>query len=134
MSLYTEYDIVYLKREIRAYSLQIDPDFWKVPNTELARICNGIGPENMSEILRKILTTIYHRYQAAGVAHDYDYEKKKISKTEADTRFYNNMLRIWEQFYGWRRFLPSGLKERFLIRSAYLAVKNFGDSAWEPEK
>lgn len=130
-TLYNRDDIIWLKFEALEYSLIADPCFWHEGIDTLIRICNGVGPEQMNALIRKALTVIYDRYQSAAMLHDYDYEVKAITKAEADERFLQNMLKIWEFTFGWKRFLLIGIKDRLKIRAAYLAVKNFGSDAWE---
>lgn len=129
--MYSEGDIQNFRKEAKRYNLKAPREFWFKQPKYLKEHCNGVGSADMAKIIVKALTVIYKKYQVAAVIHDVDYLVQRVTKQEADQRFYDNMLKIWEAEYGWKRFLPLGLRDFFRIRAAYVAVRDFGQSAWD---
>lgn len=129
--MYTIAEIRKIREEIVSRELEA-PDMWCiVTDSDLQQFCNGCGPEDAPDIIRKGLTGFLKRYQAAFVIHDIDYMFSQ--KDEADSRMRRNMIKIWKQdFQFWRYFSKPGLLNRFIVIPAvYSAVKLGGTDAYK---
>ena len=129
--IYTRNEIIKARELARIYGLKMCREFWFSPIEFMQKHCNGVGSESMFEFAVEALNAFYHDYQVCAMGHDLDYLLKRFSKEEADRRFYNNMLIVWKAKFGLKRFLPMGLRDFFRIRAAYVAVRDFGQSAWD---
>ena len=129
--MYTREEILKARELARLHNLKMCREFWFSPIEYMQKHCNGVGSEAMLDIAVEALNFLYKDYQVCAMGHDLDYLLKRISKKEADLTFYKNMIIIWKAKFGWRRFFPRGLKDFFRIRAAYIAVKKFGQSAWD---
>jgi hypothetical protein len=129
--MYSKEEIIKARETAKLYNLKMCREFWFSPVEYLQKHCNGVGSEAMFEFVVEALNAYYRDYQVCAMEHDLDYLLKRISKEEADKRFYDNMLIIWKKKFGWKRFLPCGLRDFFRIRAAYIVVRDFGQSAWE---
>ena len=107
------------------------PEFWTVPNEELARAWNGIGPEHWPKWTRKFMSTLLRPFSAAALIHDWEYSRSIKSFgmfTDANMRLVENVAReavfdchpalipwgiiagILCEFFGWKAYKEGKLK------------------------
>jgi hypothetical protein len=128
--MYTLEEIAALRREIEARGLEVHELWGMLTDEDLQQWCNGCGPQNAPEIVRRGLTGMLQRYRTAFVVHDIDY--MFAAKEEADSRMKRNMLTIWAQDFGFWRYLskPGLLNRIVVIPVTYQAVSICGKEAY----
>lgn len=132
--MYTVEELQKIRQEAKRLNLIAPHLFCTAGLQRLQRICNGCGPESMPEWAREALTWVFRNYAAAHCIHDCDFELSDgtdVMFEEANISFEKNLLRIWEDRYGWTRWVnPVALWDRNKIRLAVKAVKTCGHDAW----
>lgn len=132
--MYTCEALSKIRQEAKRMNLAAPYLFWIAKLSHLQKICNGCGPESMEQWGRDVLTWVFRNYAAAHCIHDCDFELSDgdaNSFDAANDAFYWNMLRMWEDRYGWSRWInPVALWDRNKIRLAYKAVSVFGFTEW----
>lgn len=132
ISMYTPEQMKNIVRSSLHYKLTASSKFWWGAYEDLAKVCNGCGPEDGPNS-RNILTIILQRYAPVWAIHDVDYEFHTCTREEADRRMYDNMIAIWRKDFGFWRWLSfSGIFNRVIvIPAAYTTVSKFGKDAWD---
>ena len=130
--MWTEEDIKRFLELIEFYQLEYPVEMNQMSIFELRSICNGIGPDNWPDELRKISTMLFGPYAVLHVPHDVRFEKKIGTREQADREFYDNGIRIWKIRWGaWRYFSWQAIKEWLTLRAAYKLLSQFSKKAWE---
>ena len=133
--------MIYCKSEMdlvreSAKELKLDAPryFWIAPLTSLMDICNGFGSDAFPENLRKVLDWVYRNYKEIAAIHDVDYELSDGTEEQrkiADDRFLKNGLIMWQDIYGWSRWInPVAIYSRHKIYTAHRLLRAFGKGAW----
>lgn len=132
--MYTPEEISSIRAQARFAGLSAPALFWRATPSELVKICNGCGAEDMPEWARCALTWLYRHYAPAHAIHDCDYELSdgtELRRAEADARFNANCLLLWQKKYGALRYInPVALYARNKVRVAYKALTLCGAAAW----
>ena len=100
--------------------------------SEVDHAYNGVGPEKWPEHIREKLDEHLSMFRDAVVIHDCDYDRglTEEDKRDADERFLRNCRRCVNHHVAWYRHPLFWLEKRAVAYALYLAVRDFGDSAF----
>ena len=97
-------------------------------DSELRKVCNGIGPEWLPTRYRKIITWIFKYLETTAFLHDAEYQAQ-IGFAKANSHFFaNGNLEVRAKFkwYDLRRYI--GFRR---VRQFYWLLETFGNTAYE---
>ena len=130
--MYSETEIAELRQLIRDAKLSVPERFDAFSDWELAKICNGWGPDSWPHIFRWLLTKTAGKYAVLALPHDVRFEFKVGTLEEANKEFWKNAKRIWLFYYGWKGvFNLKAVNELLVLLACYRVLQIASKSAWE---
>jgi len=121
------------KEEIMEAGLKVDALFWETTNENIMSAWNGIGPEWLSNAIRKSITKALEFYRLVFVIHDFDFkycvDRTRKSFNISNDRALKNM-EILRDKLPWYAFLSKYLLKR-AAKTLYYFCDEHGWSAWQ---
>jgi len=131
----TEVQILLNRIQARKLNLSGPDEYWNGWSADLAKICNGYGPDRWPEEARDILTWIYRNMEISSQIHDVRYELSdgtEEGRKIADDEMLDNMRKevaaaypLWKVWRWGRRGLEMAKAD-----AAWFALRQWGEEAW----
>ena len=98
----TKKELSELLDKIIDYNLEINSEYWKLKQSDLLGIYNGIGPDSFPDYIRNKLSQMLELLLPAVLIHDIDFyfsDCTPKSFYESNNRFYRNIKKIIKHNY-----------------------------------